>query len=152
MMQGCTRAWPWTAAVALAVLPILMGQGCPSTDVGPGQDVPDVVTEITPLDAHALIQNHLDDPNFIILDVRSAEEFAAGHLENAVSLCVLCSDPAFREAIADIDRSLTILVYCRTGRRSTTATTIMAEEGFTSLYNMTGGITQWQADGLPVVR
>jgi len=152
MLQGRTRAYTCIATMILAVLPLLMGQGCPPMGLGAGQSVPDVVEQITPLEAQALIQSHQDDPGFVILDVRSAEEFAAGHLENAVSLCVLCSDPAFRAALADVDKSWTYLVYCRTGHRSATATSIMAEEGFTNLYSMTGGITQWQADGLPVVQ
>ena len=135
------------------VLPLLMGQGCPD---GAGMGLPgggdSGYVNITPTEAQALIESHQDDPSFIILDVRSAEEFAAGHLENALSLCVLCSDPAFRAGLADFDRSSTILVYCRTGRRSATASGIMVSEGFTNVYNMTGGITEWQSLGLPAVQ
>ncbi len=138
---------------SLMVLLLLSGQGCPQ---GAGLGVPGVeevrYTNVTPAEAMALIQEHQDDPSFVILDVRSGEEFAAGHIEGAVSLCLLCSDPAFRDALADIDRSLTFLVYCRTGRRSANASGIMAAEGFTNVYNMTGGIVEWQSLGLPVVK
>ena len=51
MMQGCSRRLSCAPAIALAVLPLLMGQGCPSMEIGPGQQVPDIVQEITPLDA-----------------------------------------------------------------------------------------------------
>lgn len=141
-----------TVSVVLA-LPLLMGQGCPG---GAGLGLPDGgnsgYANVTPEEAYALIQSHQGNPNFIILDVRSAEEFAAGHIENALSLCVLCSDPAFRAGIVDYDRSSPILVYCRTGRRSATASSILVQEGFTNVYNMTGGITAWQAAGLPVIQ
>ena len=137
----------------LVVLPLLMGQGCPS---GAGLGLPgggdSGYVNVTPAEAQALIQSHLDDPSFVILDVRSAEEFAAGHIENALSLCVLCSDPAFRAGLADFDRSSPILVYCRTGRRSATASGIMVQEGFTNVYNMTGGFVGWQSLGLPAVQ
>lgn len=140
-------------AFSLMVLPLLLGQGCPETA---GLGVPGTgetpYTNVTPAEAMALIQEHQDNPNFVILDVRNGEEFAAGHIEGAVSLCLLCSDPAFRDALADIDRSLTFLVYCRTGRRSANASGIMVSEGFTNVYNMTGGIVEWQNLGLPVVK
>ncbi|MDM8005207.1 MAG: rhodanese-like domain-containing protein [Phycisphaerae bacterium] len=142
-----------SVAFSLTVLPLLLGQGCPN---GVGLGLPDGsdsgYLSITPTEAQALIQSHLDDPNFIILDVRGGDEFAAGHIEGALSLCVLCSDPAFRAGLADFDRSSTILVYCRTGRRSANASSIMASEGFTNVYNMTGGIVEWQNLGLPVVK
>lgn len=151
-MWGCNTRRPHKAALVLVFLPLVMGQGCLPLGSGPAQPLPDGVVNVTPLEAQALIQQHAGDPRFVILDVRSLDEFNAGHLENAVSLCVLCSDPAFRESLAGYDRSAPILVYCRTGRRSATAAGILAEEGFTNIYNMTGGIVQWQADGLPVVQ
>ena len=151
MRQGGRTPWSWAVMAALSLLPFLVGQGCPSPVVE-GEDTPEGVQDVTPLEAAALIESHQGDADFVILDVRSIEEYSAGHLEGAVSLCVLCQDPDFLEAATSIGKSKTYLVYCRTGRRSVTAVTIMVENGFDNLYNMTGGITQWQSDGLPVVQ
>jgi len=151
MKRAGRTPWSWAVMAALSLLPFLVGQGCPPL-AGDGQGTPDGVEDVTPPEAAALIESHLGDPDFVILDVRTLEEYNAGHLEGAVSLCVLCQSPDFLDAAISIGKSKTYLVYCRTGRRSVTAVTIMAENGFPNLYNMTGGITQWISDGLPVVQ
>jgi phage shock protein E len=135
----------------VVVLPLLMGQGCPNgTGLGlPGGD-PGYVN-VTPTEAQALIQSHQGDPSFVILDVRDPEEFAGGHIEGAINVCLNCVS-SFAESVTDFDKAKTYLVYCRSGRRSATASGIMAQEGFTNVYNMTGGFVAWQAAGLPAVQ
>ncbi len=137
-------------ATMVLLIPVLVGQGCPNTaaDVG---SLPPQVQSVSPAEAHALIRQRAGDPDFIILDVRSPEEYAAGHMDGAVLRCLLCT-ASFADTIQDLDRTKTYLVYCRSGNRSATASRIMAEQGFTRIYNMTGGLTQWQAEGYPVVR
>jgi phage shock protein E len=140
------------AVSCAAVLPLLMGQGCPN---GAGLGLPgggDLgYTNVTPAEANALIQAHQGDPNFVILDVRDPDEFAGGHIEGAINVCLNCVS-SFAESVTDFDKAKTYLVYCRSGRRSATASGIMAAEGFQNVYNMTGGITAWQVAGLPAVQ
>lgn len=140
------------ALSCLVVLPLLIGQGCPSgSGLGlPGGDDLGYVN-IIPTEAQTLIQDHQGDASFVILDVRDPDEFAAGHIDNAVNRCLNCVS-SFAESVADLDRSHTYLVYCRSGRRSATASGVMAAEGFTNVYNMTGGFAQWQSLGLPAVQ
>ena len=85
----------------------------------------------------------------VVVDVRTPDEFAAGHLPNAVNINV--EDPAFASQIESLDKSATYAVYCRSGRRSAVATDAMATAGFTSLVNLSGGLDDLAASGASVV-
>ncbi len=71
---------------------------------------------ISPNDAAALIGAHAGNPAFVLLDVRTPEEFAHGRIAGAVNLDYRGAD--FQGDLARLDRSRTYLVYCRTGNRS----------------------------------
>ncbi len=89
------------------------------------------------------------EPGVVVLDVRTAGEFAEGHLENAINIDV--EGGQFDAGIAQLDKTKTYAVYCRSGRRSGVAVGKMSEAGFTSLFNLNAGITDWQSQGFPVV-
>ncbi|HEY7628346.1 MAG TPA: rhodanese-like domain-containing protein [Ilumatobacteraceae bacterium] len=89
------------------------------------------------------------DPSVVVLDVRTPGEFAEGHLDRAQVVDFTAAD--FRQQIAQFDRSATYFVYCHTGNRSSQATAIMAELGFTKIYDLSGGIRAWSLAGAPVV-
>ncbi len=89
-------------------------------------------------------------PGVTIIDVRTPEEFAAGHLAGAVLVDV--SAPGFAEAIGAFDRNGRYLVYCRSGNRTQAAVAAMARAGFTDVAELDGGILSWQAAGLPLTR
>jgi rhodanese-related sulfurtransferase len=108
------------------------------------------VPNITSQQAFNLIQENQKKSDFVILDVRTAAEFTEGHIANSVNIDV--NLPAFRENVNKLKKSDTYLVYCRTGNRSQTALRIMVESGFTRLYHLEKGITEWTGAGLPVVR
>ena len=85
----------------------------------------------------------------VVLDVRTPEEFAAGHLEGAVNLDA--QDPAFRDQVAELDRDGAYVVYCRTGNRSAAAAAVMEELGFDDVRTVTGGgFAELAAAGAPV--
>ncbi len=105
---------------------------------------------ITPKEAHTLIQEHQNDPNFVILDVRTPGEFAQGHIENAINIDYYSK--TFRDKLSELDRQKTYLVYCRSGNRSSRTLQIMKELNYNNAYNMTGGILQWNAQKLPIVK
>lgn len=88
-------------------------------------------------------------PGTVIVDVRTPDEFAAGHVEGAVNIAVESGD--FASRIAQLPTDGTYAVYCRSGRRSTIATDQMADAGFTTLVNLDGGIADLQAAGAPIV-
>ena len=87
------------------------------------------------------------DSNIVILDVRTAKEFADGHVAGAVNIDVNQAD--FAQKIDELDRSKTYIVYCRSGRRSSKAVGIMAAKGFKNLYNVSDGFVGWNKNGLP---
>lgn len=89
------------------------------------------------------------EPGVVVLDVRTAGEFAEGHLENAINIDV--EGGQFDAGIAQLDKTKTYAVYCRSGRRSGVAVGKMSDAGFTSLFNLNAGITDWQSQGFPVV-
>jgi phage shock protein E len=86
----------------------------------------------------------------VSLDVRTADEFAEGHLINAININVESGN--FEAEIEKLDKNTTYAVYCRSGRRSAIAVDLMKKAGFTSLYNLDGGVIDWSASGLPLVR
>lgn len=85
-----------------------------------------------------------ENPEVVVLDVRTAPEVAAGKIEGATVIDI--KQPDFKEKITELDKEKTYLVYCRSGRRSVSACNIMAESGFDSLYNLKGGILSWQRE------
>lgn len=89
------------------------------------------------------------EPGIVILDVRTSGEFYAGHIEGAINIDV--EGMQFDADIAKLDKTKTYAVYCHTGRRSGIAVGKMSDAGFTSLFNLSSGITDWQSKGLPVV-
>ena len=95
-------------------------------------------------DASAMIQS---SPNLVILDVRTADEYAQGHLKGAINIPL--SDLPVQ--IGELDRNRPILIYCRTGVRSAQASTILVNAGFTQVYDMEGGLNAWINAGYPTV-
>ena len=107
-------------------------------------------TNLPPREAQALIQKNRENTEFVVLDVRTPAEFAAGHLVGAIN--VDFKSPDFQAQVAKLDRGKTYLVYCRTGHRSGLALPILQRLGFSHLLHLEGGISAWQRDGLPVER
>ncbi len=109
-----------------------------------------VLENIDPMGAYVLIQDRKGDPDFVILDVRRPEEFREGHLENAVNMDYY-SD-TFENDLDRLDKLKTYLIYCRRGIRSSRSLDIMKALSFTSAYDLSGGIIEWKAEGLPTVK
>jgi rhodanese-related sulfurtransferase len=89
-------------------------------------------------------------PGTVILDVRTAEAFAAGHLPGAMNADV--ESPGFAAALDRLDPSASYAVYCHSGRRSGIALDTMSQAGFTDAYDLAGGISAWVGTGGQVVR
>ena len=90
------------------------------------------------------------DSNVVVLDVRTAEEYADGHIERAVNIDYK-KDDFMDRAKAALPTGKTIAIYCRSGRRSGNAASMLAPEGYV-LVNLKGGIIDWQNAGMPVVK
>ena len=94
--------------------------------------------QITPAEAKALMDS---EEGYIILDVRTPEEFAERHIEGAI----LIPDYEIGEKAESIltDKEQLILVYCRSGRRSKNAANELATLGYTNIKEF-GGINDWK--------
>ncbi|QHT72259.1 rhodanese-like domain-containing protein [Rhodocytophaga rosea] len=82
-----------------------------------------------------------EDENAHLLDVRTNDEFASGHISGAENLNI--SDAAFSRKLALLDKNKSYYVYCRSGGRSGQACSVMADLGFTKVYNLNRGILGW---------
>lgn len=89
------------------------------------------------------------DDNKVVLDVRTAQEYAEGRIAGSENLDVLKTD-LFTTSIAKLDKSKTYYVICRSGSRSQKAVSQMKEAGFNNIYNITGGMQAWEAANLAV--
>ncbi|MCL4859979.1 MAG: rhodanese-like domain-containing protein [Caldilineaceae bacterium] len=81
----------------------------------------------------------------LLLDVRTHEEFAGGHLLGAVNISL----QALPQRLAEVPHDRPVVIYCRSGNRSKQASHLLAAAGYDQLYDL-GGIIEWQAQGLPV--
>ena len=80
---------------------------------------------------------------------RTPEEFAEGHLENAVNIDY--KSDTFKNEVDKLDRNGTYLIYCLSSRRSRYFQLIMKEKEFMEVYNMLGGILGWEDEGYAIV-
>ncbi len=83
----------------------------------------------------------LPENGFVVLDVRTPEEYNQGHLAGAVNIDYY--NPNAIEQIKFLDKSKTYLIYCRTGHRSLEIAQLMDKMDFGQIYNLVGGILSW---------
>lgn len=107
------------------------------------------VRELSAKEALSMINRNKDNSDFIILDIRTLEEYKSGHLENSIRIDYYSED--FEEQLDKLDKNKTYLIYCRSGNRSLKALNIMLELGFKEVYHISGGINEWTAEGYPIV-
>jgi len=95
-----------------------------------------------------VFSQRIQQPDVVLLDVRTAEEYAESHIKGALNIDQSQSD--FLKRVKEIPMEKTIAVYCRSGRRSSNAASKMAAEGYRCV-NLKGGIIAWAKAGKPVV-
>ncbi len=155
----------WNYLALMLLLLMLFTAGCtgantqlspsPATTIIPSNVVSPttpsvVIPTITPQEAYNLIQKSANNSDFVILDVRTPDEFNSGHIAGAVNIDYY--SPEFRANISKLDKNKQYLVYCRTGIRAEDATSIMLDIGFKKVQNLIGGITQWIQGGYPTLK
>ncbi len=128
--------WGWiaVAVVILAVAGLIFFQQKP-------QSAAPVPTTISVTQASQLRQQ-----GALILDVREPSEWAQFHIPGA-TLIPLGSLPS---RLNEVPKDRQVVVVCRTGVRSAQGRDILLKAGYTKVTSMTGGMNQWQAQGLPI--
>ncbi|MEY3636231.1 MAG: hypothetical protein RL147_660 [Actinomycetota bacterium] len=91
----------------------------------------------------------ITEPDVIILDVRTPEEFSSGHIEGALNIDFNSGN--FANEITRLNPSENYAIYCRSGSRSGQAASIMHKAGFHDVSNLNGGVIDWTNAGLPLV-
>ena len=135
------------AGVALGLAFALTGTACSTAT-----DAPEAAVE-----APAFASQHVDaaafaaaaaEPGVMIIDVRTPEEYATGHLAGAVNANVESAD--FAGLVSGLDPAGDYAVYCRSGNRSRVAIETMTGLGYANTVGLEGGITAWTSAGYSV--
>jgi len=145
------------------LLVVVVGAGCGDTGTavldapveGPAADtvtslvLPEASFALaSPQQAAVIIDDSLGSSNFVLLDVRTPEEYSEGHISGSENVDFYASE--FTDSIAALDRDKEYVVYCRSGNRSGQTLELMRQLGFTNVTDIAGGIVEWQAAGLPL--
>jgi thioredoxin 1 len=104
-------------------------------------------TQNQKLNAKTFAEELNKNQDAILVDVRTPEEYADGHIANAVN--INWNDNSFPSQAEKLDKQKTLFVYCLSGGRSASATSKLREMGFRNVIELDGGIMQWRAEGLP---
>jgi len=107
-----------------------------------------IIHEIALNDVLKLIRNNSSNENFIILDVRTYDEFINGHIPNAINIDYYSGN--FENNLLKLPRDKIYLIYCKKGIRSRSAAEIMGKNGFQFIFNFSGGIDEWEKERLPL--
>ena len=137
LLAGCSRASIGIIGGADGPTKIIVSESAQQTQKG---EIQMRYQTITPEEAKAVMDG---ESSYIILDVREQEEYDQGHIPGAL----LMPHTRTRELAPELvpDRDTTVLVYCRSGRRSVLAAQMLADMGYTDVREF-GGILDWPYD------
>jgi rhodanese-related sulfurtransferase len=106
-------------------------------------------TAVQPMSQDALLQHQAQHPDHLfLLDVRTPQEYAEGHIAGAVN--VPYDQLATR--LAEVPKDKDVVLYCRSGRRAGIAADVLAANGYTRLSHLEGDMSAWMEKGRPVVK
>ena len=139
MVRNVDTLWGMKKSLGLLGIAVLLAVGATSCSSSSSSDSPD--TSVSNIE---LI------PASKVIDVRTAEEFAEGHVKGARNLDIQNGD--FEAALKDLDKDAKYSVYCRSGNRSAAAVDIMRNEGFTNVVDLGALEDAAKALALPIVQ
>ena|SRR5690606_36041199 len=124
-------------SIILGLVFIIVLSSCEKEDKGD-------IQVITSEEMQTLLE--LEDVQFI--DVRSEDEYKKGYIEGSQNIDF--NSPTFDEDINKLDKTKPVILYCRSGGRSADCAKKLKDAGFVKIYDLKGGITQWQFQGFKV--
>ncbi len=99
--------------------------------------------------AKKIIDKNKNNENFVILDLRTPEEYSSMRIENSVNINFF--DENFKEELSKLEKDKTYLIYCKGGYRSNKTLELMKKLDFKKVYNLEKGILDWEKNNLPLV-
>ena len=105
--------------------------------------------DLSPAQFKSMLEQHRDDPEVVLLDIRTPAEFRQGHIRGALPLDYYARD--FVDRLKALDREKTYLIYCRSGNRTGRSLAIFDKLGFSKVYQLQTGLVGWARDGYPLV-
>jgi len=127
--------------ISLLLLIVAMGFSALSSAADPNESF---IQNVTVNAAAELIDQN---PDIVILDVRTPVEYWYSHIENAVNINYYSF--SFNSQLRQLDRNKTYIVHCHSGVRSGNTLPLMQEAGFNKIYHMNGGFSAWKSADLP---
>ncbi|PXX41871.1 rhodanese-like domain-containing protein [Undibacterium pigrum] len=100
--------------------------------------------------SHFQATQYMNQGKTLVLDVRNADEFAAGHLPNAKHIPLA----ELNDRLKEIEKSKNnvVITVCASGVRSSSAAGLLSKAGFAQVFSLDGGIDAWKSQGLPTVK
>ena len=95
------------------------------------------------------LKKMMEEKTVKVIDVRTPEEYEEGHIKGAQLINVY--DSFFASELEELRKDQVYVLYCSTGERSGSAGNLMLDKGFEQVYNLQGGITQWDQEGYETV-
>lgn len=136
-----------SAAMCSLFLIVLLG-GCLGRWGGSSGN--QTIESISLEEAFTLMEDHWGDGDFVIVDLRPAEQYARGHIQNAINIEYQSEE--FATTLDELEREHIYLLYSQTDQTSGKVLDMMAALGFREVYNMLGGMGRWERLGLPQVK
>ena len=119
--------------IIIVVMIMILVSGCNSNN-NEVDNTTNSINSITTKEVNTIVKEEKD---YIIIDVRTKEEYESGHIKGAINI------PVDDINSIDIDKNKRIIVYCKSGKRSNNAANILLNKGYKYIYDM-GGINNWQ--------
>ena len=102
---------------------------------------------VAPMSQEALLEHQSRHPDHLfVLDVRTPQEYAEGHVPGAVNV----PQDQLASRLAEVPKDKDVVIYCRSGRRSVLAADVLAANGYSRLSHLEGDMNAWLAKGRPV--
>jgi rhodanese-related sulfurtransferase len=99
---------------------------------------------------YQILQKSNKNKNIILLDIRTPEEFAQGHISKAININFYAPD--FADMLKKLSKNKHYLVYCRSGNRTNQSLVIFQQLGFKKVQHLAKGINDWVKNGFPLVQ
>ena len=104
---------------------------------------------VAPMSQEALLEHQSSHPDHLfVLDVRTPQEYAEGHVPGAVNV----PQEQLASRLAEVPKDKDVVIYCRSGRRSALAADVLAANGYSRLSHLEGDMNAWVAKGRPVAK